>query len=82
MTNASELGASNDLATLPGRLGRGLESCAFVVLLLLHFSVVISILTDKCKTLSQDLALLKAEMKNKAPGAAGGGETREAGDGG
>ncbi len=55
---------------------------AFVLLLLLHFSVVISILTDKCKTLSQDIALLRAELKNKESGRGGGAENREGGDGG
>ncbi len=35
----------------------------FVLLIILHFSVVISILHDKNKTLAQELTLLKASLK-------------------
>lgn len=35
----------------------------FIVLILFHYSVVISVLTDKNKILAQEVALLKEEMK-------------------
>ncbi len=35
----------------------------FGMLLMIHFSIVISDLTEKNKTLAQEIALLKAEMK-------------------
>jgi hypothetical protein len=41
---------------------------AFVLLILLHYSVVISILHEKSKTLAQELALLKAALKEKGYG--------------
>ena len=37
----------------------------FGMVLMIHFSVVISELTEKNKTLAQDIALLKAELKKK-----------------
>lgn len=36
----------------------------FVIMILLHFSVVISILTDKNKTLAQELSLLRFALKD------------------
>lgn len=45
----------------------------FVILIILHFSVVISILHEKNKTLSQELALLKNALKEA-------GLTQKAGD--
>jgi hypothetical protein len=44
-----------------------LVAFAFVLLILLHYSVVISVLTEKNKTLAQELALLKASFR-KAEG--------------
>lgn len=38
-------------------------SFVFIVLLLLHFSVVISILTEKNKTLAQEFAILKESVE-------------------
>jgi hypothetical protein len=40
-----------------------LVAFAFVLLILLHYSVVISILTERSKTLAQEIALLKAALK-------------------
>jgi hypothetical protein len=37
----------------------------FGMVLMIHFSVVISELTEKNKTLAQDIALLKAELRKK-----------------
>jgi hypothetical protein len=44
----------------------------FVILMLLHFSVVISILTNRTKTLAQEIALLKQSMGDKSSGDNGG----------
>jgi hypothetical protein len=41
-----------------------LVAFAFVLLILLHYSVVISILTERTKTLAQEIALLKAALKD------------------
>ncbi len=41
-----------------------LVAFAFVLLILLHYSVVISILTERSKTLAQEIALLKAALKD------------------
>ncbi|MHC4278331.1 MAG: DUF2304 domain-containing protein [Planctomycetota bacterium] len=40
-----------------------LVAFAFVLLILLHYSVVISVLTDRNKRLTQELTLLKAAFK-------------------
>jgi hypothetical protein len=40
----------------------------FGMVLMIHFSVVISELTEKNKTLAQEIALLKAELKKKKTG--------------
>jgi len=40
-----------------------LMAFAFVLLILLHFSVVISVLTERNKKLAQDVAILKDELK-------------------
>jgi hypothetical protein len=37
----------------------------FGMLLMIHFSVVVSDLTEKNKTLAQEIALLQAELKNR-----------------
>lgn len=37
----------------------------FVLLILLHFSVVISVLTERSKTLTQEVTLLKEELNRK-----------------
>ncbi|MDH4226771.1 MAG: DUF2304 domain-containing protein [Deltaproteobacteria bacterium] len=41
-----------------------LVAIIMILLLLLHFSVVISILTEKCKTLAQETAMIKEELAN------------------
>jgi hypothetical protein len=41
-----------------------LVAFACVLLILLHYSVVISILTERSKTLAQEIALLKAALKD------------------
>lgn len=45
-----------------------LVAFAFVLLILLHYSVVISVLTDRTKTLAQEIALLKAALNGESPG--------------
>lgn len=47
-----------------------LTAFIFVLLILLHFSVVISILTDRTKHLTQELAILRAEGPDGAGGPA------------
>ena len=56
----------------------------FVIMILLHFSVVISILTDKNKMLAQELSLLRFALKDSGALAdiEGGGGSGGAGDGG
>lgn len=43
----------------------------FILLILLHYSVVISILTDKNKHLAQEVALLKSAINDGVKGAEG-----------
>jgi hypothetical protein len=54
-----------------------LVAFAFVLLILLHYSVVISILHEKSKTLAQELALLKAALKEKGCGEDVGGKEKQ-----